>query len=151
MDLSPPTAAARQVSRYRDGASLTRRVATHRLHRTASDPLATATWQGPPGRSTHTHLLRERRVPPGAGPSVARVQSNETRRLTITGSLAKCLRLAPHAPDAWMDRDKDRIGYEISFNRYFYKYTPPRPLEEIDADLKEAEEEIVRLLREVTG
>ncbi len=56
----------------------------------------------------------------------------------------------PHVPDAWMDRDKDKVGYEINFNRHFYKYTPPRPLEEIDADLKEAEEKIVRLLREVT-
>ncbi len=56
----------------------------------------------------------------------------------------------PHVPDAWMDRAKDKIGYEINFNRHFYKYTPPRPLEEIDAELKEAEEEILRLLREVT-
>jgi len=56
----------------------------------------------------------------------------------------------PHLPDAWMDRSKDKIGYEINFNRHFYKYKPPRTLEEIDADLKEAEEEIVRLLREVT-
>ena len=56
----------------------------------------------------------------------------------------------PHVPDAWMDRDKDKVGYEINFNRHFYKYTPPRPLEEIDADLKEAEEKIMRLLREVT-
>ena len=57
----------------------------------------------------------------------------------------------PYVPDAWMDRDKDRIGYEISFNRYFYTYTPPRPLSEIDADLREAEKEIMRLLREVAG
>ena len=57
----------------------------------------------------------------------------------------------PHVPDAWMDRSKDRVGYEINFNRYFYEYTPPRPLEEIDADLKQAEEEIVRLLRGVVG
>ena len=46
---------------------------------------------------------------------------------------------------------KDRIGYEINFNRHFYKYTPPRPLEVIDAELKEAEKEIMRLLREVTA
>ena len=57
----------------------------------------------------------------------------------------------PHVPDAWMDRSKDKVGYEINFNRHFYKYTPPRPLEEIDADLKAAEEKIVRLLREVTA
>ena len=55
----------------------------------------------------------------------------------------------PHVPDAWIDRSKDRLGYEINFNRHFYKYTPPRPLEEIDADLKTAGEEIVRLLGEV--
>ena len=56
----------------------------------------------------------------------------------------------PHVPDAWMDRTKDKVGYEINFNRHFYRYTPPRPLEEIDADLKQAEDEILRLLRDVT-
>ena len=56
----------------------------------------------------------------------------------------------PHVPDAWMDRSKDKVGYEINFNRHFYQYTPPRSLEEIDAQLKEAEAEMVRLLREVT-
>lgn len=56
----------------------------------------------------------------------------------------------PHVPDAWMDRSKDKVGYEINFNRHFYKFTPPRPLAVIDAELKEAEEEIMRLLREVT-
>jgi type I restriction enzyme M protein len=56
----------------------------------------------------------------------------------------------PHVPDAWMDRSKDKVSYEINFNRYFYKYTPPRPLEEIDAELKQVEDEVMRLLREVT-
>jgi type I restriction enzyme M protein len=55
----------------------------------------------------------------------------------------------PHVPDAWMDRTKDKVGYEMNFNRYFYRYTPLRPLEEIDADLEKAEEQIVRLLKEV--
>jgi type I restriction enzyme M protein len=50
-----------------------------------------------------------------------------------------------------MDCTKDKVGYEINFNRHFYRYQPPRPLEAIDADLKRAEEEIVRLLREVTA
>ena len=53
----------------------------------------------------------------------------------------------PHVPDAWMDRSKDKLGYEINFNRHFYIYTPPRPLEEIDADLKNAEAEIRDLLQ----
>ena len=56
----------------------------------------------------------------------------------------------PHVPDAWMDRSKDKVGYEINFNRHFYVFTPPRPLAKIDADLKAAEDEVVRLLREVT-
>jgi type I restriction enzyme M protein len=56
----------------------------------------------------------------------------------------------PHVHDAWMDREKDKVGYEINFNRHFYQYTPPRSLEKIDADLKQAEAEILRLLREVT-
>lgn len=58
--------------------------------------------------------------------------------------------ILPHLPDAWMDRTKDKVGYEINFNRHFYRYTAPRPLAEIDAELKEAEEEIMRLLSEVT-
>jgi type I restriction enzyme M protein len=58
--------------------------------------------------------------------------------------------VGPHVPDAWMDRGKDKVGYEINFNRHFYKYTPPRALKEIDAELKQAEEETLRLLREVT-
>ncbi len=42
----------------------------------------------------------------------------------------------PHVPDAWIDHEKTKIGYEINFNRHFYRYTPPRPLAGIDADLK---------------
>ncbi|WP_017571595.1 type I restriction-modification system subunit M [Nocardiopsis halotolerans] len=57
----------------------------------------------------------------------------------------------PHVPDAWVDHLKTKIGYEIPFTRYFYVYTPPRPLEEIDAELKELEYEIQRLLGEVTN
>jgi type I restriction enzyme M protein len=65
----------------------------------------------------------------------------------------------PHVPDAWIDtarRDpKDGevgvVGYEINFNRYFYRYTPPRPLEDIEADIRDIEADIVRMLAEVTG
>ena len=42
----------------------------------------------------------------------------------------------PHAPDAWIDHDKTKVGYEIPFNRHFYVFEPPRPLAEIDAELK---------------
>ena len=56
----------------------------------------------------------------------------------------------PHVPDAWIDHSKTKIGYEINFNRYFYKYTPPRPLDEIETDLKKIEEDIADMLAEVT-
>ena len=67
--------------------------------------------------------------------------------------------VAPHVPDAWIntairdskDGDVGRVGYEINFNRYFYTYKPPRPLAEIEADIRTLEAEILTLLREVAG
>jgi len=55
----------------------------------------------------------------------------------------------PHVPDAWMERSKDKIGYEISFTKYFYKYKPLRPLEEITADILKLEKETEGLLEEI--
>lgn len=65
----------------------------------------------------------------------------------------------PQVPDAWIDTSKrdpkdgqiGLVGYEINFNRYFYRYRPPRPLEEIEADIRAIEGDIVRMLAEVTG
>nr|WP_281419560.1 N-6 DNA methylase [Falsiroseomonas tokyonensis] len=57
----------------------------------------------------------------------------------------------PHASDAWIDDDKTRTGYEIPFNRTFYQYVPPRPLEEIDADLRRLAGEIQNMLREIAA
>ena len=56
----------------------------------------------------------------------------------------------PYVPDAWVDHTKTKIGYEIPVTRHFYKYVPPRPLAEIDAEIKQLEQEIQELLREVT-
>jgi type I restriction enzyme M protein len=63
----------------------------------------------------------------------------------------------PHVHDAFIDHSKRDekdgktgiVGYEINFNRYFYKYTPPRALHDIDADLKASEARISALLAEV--
>ena len=65
----------------------------------------------------------------------------------------------PHAPDAWINRSKrdgrdghvGLVGYEINFNRYFYRFRPPRPLGEIEADIRRIEREMVAMLREVAG
>ena len=53
----------------------------------------------------------------------------------------------PHAPDAWIDPDKTRVGYEIPFNRHFYVFKPPRPLAEIDADLKASTDRILEMIK----
>ncbi len=55
----------------------------------------------------------------------------------------------PYVPDAWIDYSKTKIGYEIPLTRHFYTYTPPRPLAEIDAEIKQLEAEIQQLLSEV--
>lgn len=55
----------------------------------------------------------------------------------------------PHVPCAWIDHSKTKVGYEIPLTRHFYQYKPPRPLHEIEADLKDIEQKIVRMLGEV--
>jgi len=65
----------------------------------------------------------------------------------ITAYVAR--EVLPHVPSAWVDESKTKVGYEINFNRYFYTYTPPRPLDEIEADLKAIEQEIADLLAQV--
>ena len=65
----------------------------------------------------------------------------------------------PHVPDAWISQsvrdEKDKevgvVGYEINFNRYFYRYQPPRELAAIEADIKTVEQDVLRLLKEVAG
>ncbi|MFD4019292.1 type I restriction-modification system subunit M [Streptomyces sindenensis] len=56
----------------------------------------------------------------------------------------------PYVADAWIDHTKTKVGYEIPFTRHFYVYEAPRPLAEIDTELKELEAEIQALLGEVT-
>ena len=67
--------------------------------------------------------------------------------------------VTPFVSDAWVDenyidqydRQVGRVGYEINFNRYFYRYVPPRPLDEINTDLRALEVEIEKLMKEVVG
>ena len=57
----------------------------------------------------------------------------------------------PHAPDAWIDHDKTKTGYEIPFNRHFYVFEPPRDLAEIDADLLEVTNRIKAMIEEMAA
>ena len=57
----------------------------------------------------------------------------------------------PYVADAWIDEEKTKVGYEIPLTRHFYKYTPPRPLEEIQTEIALLEKDILGMLREVVG
>lgn len=52
----------------------------------------------------------------------------------------------PHVPEAWIDHSKTKVGYEIPLNRHFYVYEPPRLLEEIESDIKQLEQDIIKML-----
>jgi hypothetical protein len=55
-------------------------------------------------------------------------------------------KVLPHVSDAWIDHDKTKVGYEIPFNRHFDGFTPPRPLEVIDAELKPVTNRILAMI-----
>ncbi|SMN01579.1 Type I restriction-modification system, DNA-methyltransferase subunit M [uncultured Candidatus Thioglobus sp.] len=54
----------------------------------------------------------------------------------------------PHLPNSWMDRSKDKIGYEINFSKYFYQYKPLRSLQDITQDLLKLDKEIEGTMQE---
>ena len=92
-------------------------------------------------------------LPPGAvlplpmdfGPD----KPNDRLIATFRGDVAVYMarEVLPHVPDAWVDYDKTKVGYEIPINRHFYVYNPPRPLHEIEADITKLEGAIAELLK----
>ena len=77
-------------------------------------------------------------------------RNDEEEYLTAIDQYVKA-EVLPYVSDAWVDYDKTKFGYEIPLTRHFYKYVPPRPLAEIDAEIKALEGEIQALLGEVSG
>ena len=85
----------------------------------------------------------------------------DTERVPLSESVEDFFEreVLPHVPDTWIDESKRDpkdgqvgvVGYEINFNRHFYRYTPPRPLEDIERDIQAIEVDIMRLLGDVTG
>lgn len=90
----------------------------------------------------------------------ADIQLRDTENVPLSESLDEYFarEVRPYVPDAWVngsvrdpkDGEIGKVGYEINFNRYFYKYSPPRELDGIEADLKAVEGEILDLLKQVT-
>ncbi len=105
-------------------------------------------------RNTEAAVCRDRKGRPEPDPQL-RDTENVPLREAVESFFEREVR--PHVPDAWIDsKRKDPqdgkvglVGYEINFNRYFYEYRPPRPLEEIEADIRQVEKEIAAMLEEM--
>lgn len=93
-------------------------------------------------------VCRDRHGKPEPDPNL-----RDTENVPLKEDIEKYFKqeVLPHVCDAWIDYEKTKIGYEIPFNRHFYKYTPPRSLDAIDADLQKINSEIMRILQEVTA
>ena len=84
-------------------------------------------------------------LPMAFGPDKPNDELVRRYRKTIDAYMAR--EVLPHVPDAWVDDEKTKVGYEIPINRHFYVYKPPRPLGEIEADIRQLESEIADLLK----
>jgi type I restriction enzyme M protein len=75
----------------------------------------------------------------------------DTENVPLTDDIADYFKreVLPHAPDAWIDEEKSKVGYEIPFNRHFYVFEPPRDLHTIDEELKAVSANIMRMLEEL--
>jgi type I restriction enzyme M protein len=88
----------------------------------------------------------------GKGKPVPDAALRDTENVPLTEDVETYFKreVLPHAPDAWIDHDKTKIGYEIPFNRHFYIFKPPRPLAEIDAELKGVTDRILTMIGGLT-
>ncbi|MBC7860172.1 MAG: SAM-dependent DNA methyltransferase [Burkholderiaceae bacterium] len=75
----------------------------------------------------------------------------DTENVPLTDDIAAYFKreVLPHAPDAWIDEEKSKVGYEIPFNRHFYVFEPPRSLHTIDEELKTVTASIMKMLEEL--
>ena len=107
-------------------------------------------------RNAEAKVCRDREGRPEPDPEL-RDTENVPLREDVESFFEREVR--PHVPDAWIDTERrdphdgevGLVGYEINFNRYFYEYRPPRPLEEIEADIQKVEKDIVAMLQEMSG
>lgn len=86
-----------------------------------------------------------------SGKPVADTNLRDTENVPLKEDIQEYFKreVLPYAPDAWIDEKKTKIGYEIPFTRYFYKYVPPRPSEEIMSEILELENSLDGSLEEI--
>ncbi|MDD2882939.1 MAG: class I SAM-dependent DNA methyltransferase [Rhodoferax sp.] len=89
----------------------------------------------------------------GKGKPVADTSLRDTENVPLSDDIAAYFKreVLPHAPDAWIDTEKTKVGYEIPFNRHFYVFKPPRALTEIDAELKGVTDRILNMINGLTA
>jgi len=89
----------------------------------------------------------------GKGKPMADASLRDTENVPLSDDIAAYFKreVLPHAPDAWIDPEKTKVGYEIPFNRHFYVFKPPRPLAEIDAELKGVTDRILTMINGLTA
>ena len=89
----------------------------------------------------------------GKGKPVPDSSLRDTENVPLSDDIAIYFKreVLPHAPDAWIDTDKTKVGYEIPFNRHFYVFKPPRALAEIDAELKGVTDRILTMINGLTA
>ncbi len=118
-------------------------------------PIKKAIFSALSERNEEAEICRDREGLPEPDP-----QLRDTERVPLLEDVESFFEreVKPHVPDAWIDTKRrdardgqvGLVGYEINFNRYFYEYVPPRPLEEIEADIRSIGQEIVMALAELT-
>ena len=99
-------------------------------------------------RDETAEICRDRHGHPESDPDL-----RDTEKVPLKESLQAYFEheVVPYLPDAWVDENRTRVGYEIPLNRHFYEYEPPRPLEVIETDVKLLERDILELLAAITG
>ncbi len=126
-----------------------KRVPTSRIFRTRDFGYTTITVERPLRDEAGNVVLAERGKQKGK--PVADSALRDTENVPLSDDIAAYFarEVLPHAPDAWIDEEKSKVGYEIPFNRHFYVFEPPRSLEAIDEELKAVSARIVGMLGEL--
>ena len=83
------------------------------------------------------------------GKPVADSELRDTENVPLTEDIHEYFQreVIPFAPDAWIDESKTKIGYEIPFTRYFYKYVPPRPSDEVLSEIMTLQKDLEQTLK----
>jgi type I restriction enzyme M protein len=131
-------------------------VELNKLDLTMSAPIKKAILVALSERDETAEICRDRNGDPEPDPDL-----RDTENVPLNEDIQTFFEreVIPHVPDVWInihvrdekDGEVGKVGYEINFNRYFYEYQPPRDLEEIEAEIKTLEKEIMDMLKEVTN